>query len=89
MVFSSYYKGQWRLYSTTTDKPLHAAEKTTLPSAPIKPEERSIFRSTSEFFLDEEKIERTGGFKLFIDDVYGQRRRDAPISSSSRARRSS
>jgi hypothetical protein len=69
MVFSSYYKGQWRLYSTTTDKPLHEAEKTTLPSAPIKPEERSMFRSTSEFFLDEEKIERTGGFKLFIEDV--------------------
>lgn len=69
MVFSSYYKGQWRLYSTTTDKPLHAAEKTTLPSAPIKPEERSIFRSQSEFFLDEEKVEKTGGFKLFIEDI--------------------
>jgi Tol biopolymer transport system component len=69
MVFSSYYKGQWRLYATTADKPLHAAEKTTLPSAPIKAEERSTFRSTSEFFLDEEKIEKTGGFKLFIEDV--------------------
>ena len=69
MVFSSYYKGQWRLYSTLTDKPLHAAEKTTLASAPIKPEERSTFRSTSEFFLDEEKIEDAGGFKLFIEDV--------------------
>lgn len=69
MVFSSYYKGQWRLYSTTTDKPLRAAEKTTLTSAPIKPEERSMFRSQSEFFLDEEKIERTGGFKLFIEDI--------------------
>jgi Tol biopolymer transport system component len=69
MVFSSYYKGQWRLYSTTTDKPLHAAEKTTLPSAPILAEDRSTFRSTSEFFIDEEKIERTGGFKLFVDDI--------------------
>jgi dipeptidyl aminopeptidase/acylaminoacyl peptidase len=69
LVFSSYYKGQWRLYSTTTDKPLHSAEKTTLPSAPILAEERSMFRSTSEFFLDEEKIERTGGFRLFIDDI--------------------
>ncbi|MDQ3282380.1 MAG: BamA/TamA family outer membrane protein [Acidobacteriota bacterium] len=69
MVFSSYYKGQWRLYSTTTDKPLHAAEKTTLPSAPIAAEERSIFRSTSEFFIDEEKIEKTGGFRLFVDDI--------------------
>ena len=69
MVFSSYYKGQWRLYSTTTDRPLHEAEKTTLPSAPIAPEDRSIFRSTSEFFIDEEKIERTGGFKLFVDDI--------------------
>jgi Tol biopolymer transport system component len=69
MVFSSYYKGQWRLYSTPTDRPLHAAEKTTLASAPIKPEERSIFRPTSEFFLDEEKIENAGGFKLFIEDI--------------------
>jgi Tol biopolymer transport system component len=69
MVFASFYKGQWRLYSTTTDKPLHAAEKTTLPSAPIRAEERSTFRSTSEFFLDEEKIEKTGGFKLFVDDI--------------------
>src|SRR5688500_17031423 len=43
MVFSSFYKGQWRLYSTTTDKPLHEAEKTTLPSAPILAEQRSIF----------------------------------------------
>jgi Tol biopolymer transport system component len=69
MVFSSYYKGQWLLYSTPTDKPLHEAEKTTLASAPIKPEERSVFRSQSEFFIDEEKIERTGGFKLFIEDI--------------------
>ena len=69
MVFSSYYKGQWRLYSAPTDKPLHEAEKTTLPSAPIQPNERSVFKSTSEFFIDEEKIEKTRGFKLFIDDV--------------------
>ncbi|HEX7831527.1 MAG TPA: hypothetical protein VF787_17860 [Thermoanaerobaculia bacterium] len=69
MAFASYYKGQWRMYATDTDKPLHAAEKTTLPSAPIAAEDRSIFRSTSEFFIDEEKIERTGGFKLFIDDI--------------------
>ena len=69
MVFSAYYKGSWQLYSTTTDKPLHAAEKTTLPSAPIAPEERSIFRASSEFFIDEEKIEDTSGFRLFIDDV--------------------
>ncbi|HYH08622.1 MAG TPA: BamA/TamA family outer membrane protein [Thermoanaerobaculia bacterium] len=69
MVFSSYYKGQWRLYSTTTDKPLHAAEPTTLPSAPILAEDREVFRTTSEFFIDEEKIEDTRGFKMFIDDV--------------------
>jgi Tol biopolymer transport system component len=72
MVFAAYYKGQYRLYSTTTDKPLHPAEKTTLPSAPILAEDRSIFRSTSEFFIDEEKIEPTQGFKLFIDDVQVQ-----------------
>ena len=69
MVFSSFYKGQWRLYATNTDKPLHAAEKTTLPSAPIAAEARSVFHPTSEFFIDEEKIEKTKGFKLFVDNV--------------------
>ena len=69
MVFMSYYKGGWRLYSTATDKPLHEAEKTTLASAPIQAEERSVFKSTSEFFIDEEKIEKTSGFRLFVDDV--------------------
>ena len=69
LVFSSYYKGQWRLFSTETDKPLRAAEKTTLPSAPIEAEARSTFRPASEYFIDEEKIERAGGFRLFIDDI--------------------
>lgn len=69
MVFSSYYKGQWRLFSTTTDKPLHDAEKVEIPSAPVQAEARTIFRPGSEFVIDEEKIEGAGGFKLFIDDV--------------------
>ena len=69
MVFSSFYKGQWRLYTTPTDKPLGKPEKVELPTAPIAEVDRSIFRPTSEFFIDEEKIEGTGGFRLFIDDV--------------------
>ncbi|HVR41018.1 MAG TPA: BamA/TamA family outer membrane protein [Thermoanaerobaculia bacterium] len=69
MVFSSYYKGEWRLYSTDTNKPLHEAEKTTLPSAPVTADTRQVFKTTSEFFIDEEKIEQPGGFKLFVDDV--------------------
>jgi hypothetical protein len=69
LVFASYYKGDWRLFSTTTDKPLGPAEKTTLPSAPVQAEARSTFRPASEFFIDEEKIERPRGFKLFIDDI--------------------
>jgi len=69
MVFSSYYKGDWRLYETTTDKPLHAAEKTTLPSGPIAAESRTSFHTTSEFFIDEEKIEKSHSSRLFIDDV--------------------
>ncbi|HET7433523.1 MAG TPA: BamA/TamA family outer membrane protein [Thermoanaerobaculia bacterium] len=69
MVFSSYYKGAWSLFSTPTDKPLHAAEKTTLASAPIDAEARATFKPQSEFFIDEEKVEKTHGFRLFIDDV--------------------
>ncbi|HEX6161243.1 MAG TPA: collagenase, partial [Thermoanaerobaculia bacterium] len=69
MVFSSFYKGQWRLYSTLTDKPVGKPEKVALTTTPIAEVDRSVFRPTSEFFIDEEKIEGTGGFRLFIDDV--------------------
>lgn len=69
MVFASYYKGGWRLFSTTTDHALHTAEKTVLPSAPVEAEARASFRPESEFVIDEEKIEKRHGFKLFVDDV--------------------
>jgi len=69
MVFSSYYKRRWQLFSTPTDKPLHAAEKTTLPSAPLQAEARPTFQPPVEVAIDEEKIERPRGFKLFVDDV--------------------
>ncbi|HET7705801.1 MAG TPA: BamA/TamA family outer membrane protein [Thermoanaerobaculia bacterium] len=69
LVFASYYKGQWRLFSAPTDSPLHEAEKTEIPSAPVQADARSTFRPASEFFIDEEKIEASRGFKLFIDDI--------------------
>ena len=69
MVFASYYKGQSRLYSTLTDKPIGKPEKVEISTVPIAEVDRSVFKPTSEFFIDEEKIEGTGGFKLFIDDV--------------------
>jgi hypothetical protein len=69
MVFASYYKGHWRLYSTPTDKPLHAAEKTTLPSAPMQAGARVPFQPPVEVAVDPEKIEDTKGFKLFVEDV--------------------
>jgi len=69
MVFASFYKGQWRLFSTQTDKPLHAAEKTTLPSAPLQPQARTPFQPPVEVAIDPEKVEKTHGFRLYIDDV--------------------
>ena len=69
MVFASYYKGHWKLFSTTTDKPIHEAEKTTLPSAPLQADARTPFQPPVEVAVDPEKIEKAGGFKLFIDDV--------------------
>ena len=57
MVFSSYYKGRWQLFSTPTDKPLHAAEKTVIPSAPLQAENRTPFQPPVEVAIDPEKIE--------------------------------
>src|SRR5205085_12231098 len=69
MVFASYYKGHWRLYSTTTDKPLHPAEKTTLASAPLLAETRQVFQPPVAVAVDPEKLEDTHGFKMFVEDV--------------------
>src|SRR5206468_8911403 len=69
MVFSSYYKRRWQLFSATTDKPLHPAEKTTLPSAPLLAESRQTFQPPVEVAIDEDKIDKPRGFKLFVDDV--------------------
>ncbi|MBV9493362.1 MAG: PD40 domain-containing protein [Acidobacteria bacterium] len=69
MVFASYYKRRWQLFSAPTDKPLHEAEKTTLPSAPLLASERTAFQPPVEVAIDEEKIERPRDFRLFIDDV--------------------
>ncbi|HEY2092611.1 MAG TPA: hypothetical protein VGJ81_12025 [Thermoanaerobaculia bacterium] len=69
LVLASYYKGQWRLFSTTTDHPLHEAEKTTLPSTPLQAETRTQFVPPVEVAIDPEKIEDTKGFKLFVEDV--------------------
>ena len=69
MVFSSYYKRRWQLFSTPTDKPLHEAEKTTLPSAPMTADSRPSFQAPVEVAIDEDKIDQPRGFKLFVDDV--------------------
>jgi len=69
MVFASYYKGRWQLFSTPTDKPLHQAEKTAIPSAPLEAESRTPFQPPVEVAIDPEKIDKPDGFKLFVDDV--------------------
>ena len=69
LVFSSYYKMHWRLFSTTTDKPLHAAEHTTLPSGPLLADSRQAFVPPVEVAIDEDKIEKPSGFKMFVEDV--------------------
>ncbi|HXI11586.1 MAG TPA: BamA/TamA family outer membrane protein [Thermoanaerobaculia bacterium] len=69
LVFSSYYKRRWQLYTTLTDSPLGAPEKTTLSSEPIRAEQRVPFLAPVEVTIDAEKVEKVGGFKLFIDDI--------------------
>lgn len=69
MVFASYYKQDWRLFSTLTDRALHAAEHTTLPSAPMQAESRTAFQPPVEVAIDEEKVEKASSRKLFVDDV--------------------
>lgn len=69
LIFSSYYKRNWTLFTTTTDKPLRTAETVQIPTEPVLAENRTTFVPPVEVAIDEEKIEEYGGFKLFVDDV--------------------
>ena len=69
MVFSSYYKGRWRLYTTPTDDPLRVAEQTVISTEPLLEESRTAFLPPVEVAIDDENIDDYGGFRLFIDDV--------------------
>jgi len=69
LVFSSYYKRRWRLYTALTDKPIGLAQATVLPSAPILSSERTQFLAPVEVAIDPEKVEKHGGFRLFVEDV--------------------
>ena len=72
LMFSSYYKGNWSLYTTTTDNYLKVADTVAIPTEPMLAENRGGFVPPVEVAIDEEKIENYGGFKLFVDDVQVQ-----------------
>lgn len=69
LLFSSFYKGQWQVYTTPTDRPIRTAEKTPVASDPLIGTQRSSFVPPVEVAIDPDKVEKYGGFKLFIDDV--------------------
>ncbi|HEY5609829.1 MAG TPA: BamA/TamA family outer membrane protein, partial [Thermoanaerobaculia bacterium] len=69
LIFSSYYKGRWQLYTTPSDNPLRTAETVTLPTEPLLAGDRTGFVPPVEVAIDEEKVEDYGGFKLFIENV--------------------
>jgi hypothetical protein len=69
LIFSSYYKGRWRLYTTTTDKPIGVGEMTVIPTEPLLAAERAGFVPPVEVAIDPEKVNDYGGFRLFVDDI--------------------
>lgn len=69
LVFASYYKGQWRLFKTTTDKSIRTLDAEKVPTAPLTAESRKIFEPPVEVAIDPDKVEKSHGFKLFVDDV--------------------
>lgn len=69
LVFSSFYKGTWNLYSTPTAENLGVATTADLPVEPLLQDDRFEFLPPVEVALDPDKIEDEGGFKLFIEDI--------------------
>jgi Tol biopolymer transport system component len=68
MTFASYYKGRWQLFTTTTDKGLPIEKVDFADEALISPEWRE-FLAPVEVEIDGDRIERAGGFRLFLEDI--------------------
>ena len=69
VVFASFYKGNWNLFSSPTAENLGVSETIDIPVEPILEEDRFEFLPPVEVALDEEEIEDEGGFRLFIEDI--------------------
>jgi hypothetical protein len=69
VVFASYYKQRWSLYVRPTKDPIRVAERVELASEPLMPGERTEFLPPVEVAIDPSKIEKAGGFKMFIEDA--------------------
>lgn len=69
LVFSSFYKGEWNLYSMPTSETLGEARTIELPVEPLLDDSRLEFLPPVEVALDETKVREGGGFKLFIEDI--------------------
>lgn len=69
LIFSSYYKGRWRLYTTLTDSPLGEPGESVIASEPLLASARTAFLPPVEVSIDPEKIDTYGRFRLFVDDI--------------------
>ena len=69
VLFSSYYKGRWQVYTMTSDKVLRVAEKVTLPSEPLLGSQRTSFVPPVEVAIDPDKIEPYRSKRLFVDNI--------------------
>ncbi len=69
LVFSSFYKGRWNLYSTPTDENLGVTKTIDIPVEPLLGEERFEFLPPVEVTLDENEIKDGDRFRLFIEDI--------------------
>lgn len=72
VVFNSYYKQNWELFSTETAEPLMEVGMLDIPSDPMTEGDRAAFLPPVEVAIDPDKVEEYDKFRLFIEDVQVQ-----------------
>lgn len=69
LVYTGYWRGEFTLYVTDTDKPIGEPIATDLSPEPELPSALAAFEPDIEVTIDEENKEEYGGWRLFLEDA--------------------
>ena len=69
LVFTSLWKGSFRLYVTDVEEPVGEVEQTEVAEGPVEAQELPSFEPDIQVAISDDNKESYGGFKLFLENA--------------------